>query len=61
MLLARSVLGASPPQNVCSLALVPFGGIVIRHGPYPPPPLCGNQNSVKAPSPNAGHFFTQGR
>ena len=39
MLLARSVLGASPAQNVCSLALVPFGGIVIRHGPYPPPPF----------------------
>ena len=60
MLLAGSALGASPPQNLCSLASVPFGGIVIRHGATPPPPLCENQNSVKAPSPNAGHFFTQG-
>ena len=41
MLLAGSALGASPPQNLCSLASVPFGGIVIRHGPYTPahPPL----------------------
>jgi hypothetical protein len=31
MLLA-SALGASPRQNLCSLASVPFGGIVIRHG-----------------------------
>ena len=38
MLLA-SALGASPPQNRCSLASVPFGGIVIRHGAYPPPPF----------------------
>ena len=49
MLLAGSALGASPPQNLCSLA----GAMVIRHGPYPPHPLCGNQKSVKAPSPNA--------
>ena len=39
MLLAGSALGASPPQNLCSLASVPFGGIVIRQRPYPHPPL----------------------
>ena len=61
MLLAGSALGASPPQNLCSLASVPFGGIVIRHGPSTPTPLFGNQKSVKAPSPNAGHFFIHGR
>ena len=31
--LAGSALGAPPPQSLCSLASVPFGGIVIRHGP----------------------------
>ena len=47
MLLAGSALGASPPQNLCSLASVPFGGIVIRHGPYPPtPPFVETKNQL---------------
>ena len=43
------------------LGAVQFGAMVIRHGPYTPTPLFGNQKSVKAPSPNAEHFFIPGR
>ena len=47
MLLAGSALGASPPQNLCSLASVPFGGMVIRHGPHPPPPFVETKNQLR--------------
>jgi hypothetical protein len=58
MLLAGSALGASPPQNLCSLASVPFGGIVIRHrhGPYPHPPA-GKNIFHQGPIPECLAFF----
>ena len=47
MLLGGPALGASPPQNLCSLASVPFGAMVIRHGPYTPhPPLMESKNQL---------------
>ena len=57
MLLAGSALGASPPQNLCSLASVPFGGIVIRHGPYPPPPFVETKNQLR-PLPQMPRHFS---
>ena len=58
MLLAGSALGASPPHNLCSLASVPFGGIVRhRHGPYPHPPRLEKTFFIKALSVNAPDFL----
>ena len=50
MLLSGSALGASPPQNLCSLASVPFGGIVIATamGPTPTPPRLEKTFFIKA-------------
>ena len=63
MLLAGSALGASPPHNLCSLASVPFGGmVVIRHGPYPPhpppnPPFMESKNQLR-PLPQMPSIFS---
>ena len=57
MSLAGSALGASPPQNLCSLASVPFGGIVIRHGPTPPPPFLETKNQLR-PFPQMPGIFS---
>jgi hypothetical protein len=60
MLLA-SALGASPRQNLCSLASVPFGGIVIRHGAYPPPPFVETKNQLRPLPQMPGIFSLRGK